>query len=134
MTDEPSIFTKIINGDIPCDKVHEDEYSLAFMDIHPIQPGQVLVVPKKKVDFIWNLEPEDYQALMATVQKVGQRLQQMFPDAARVGVMVQGLDVGNHAHVKVFPFSNATEYYNKPDMNAEPDYAALAELAKKLAF
>ena len=131
---ELSIFSRIIDGEIPCHKVYEDEHSLAFMDIHPIQTGQVLVVPKKQVDFIWNLEKDDYQALMATVQSVGQRLQQMFPEAARIGLMVQGLDVDNHAHVKVFPFSTAEQYYNIPDMNAEPDHVALAELAKKLAF
>jgi histidine triad (HIT) family protein len=131
---EPSIFTKIINGDIPCDKVHEDEYSLAFMDIHPIQPGQVLVVPKKQVEYIWNLETEDYHGLMAAVQKVGQRLQEMYPEAARVGVMVQGLEVGNHAHVKVFPFSTADEYYNRPNESAEPDYAVLKQQAEKLRF
>ena len=131
---KPSIFTKIIDGEIPCHKVYEDEYSLAFMDIYPIQPGQVLVVPKKQVDFIWNMESTDYLALMGTVQKVGQRLQEVFPEAARVGVMVQGLDVDNHAHVKVFPFSKPEEYYHIPDMNQEPDHVALAELAKKLAF
>jgi histidine triad (HIT) family protein len=131
---EPSIFTKIINGEIPSHKVYEDEYSYAFMDIHPIQTGQVLVVPKKQVDFIWNLEPAEYQGLMAAVQKVGQRLQEMYPEAARIGLMVQGLDVDDHAHVKVFPFSTAAEYYHQPDMNDEPDHAALAELAEKLKF
>ena len=131
---EPSIFTQIINGKIPCHKIYEDEHSFAFLDIHPIQPGQVLVVPKKQVDFIWNLEQTDYQALMATVQKVGQRLQQMYPNAARVGVMVQGLDVVDHAHVKVFPYSTAAEYYHIPDMTGEPDHATLAEIAQKLAF
>lgn len=94
----------------------------------------MLVVPKKQVDFIWNLEQADYQALMATVQKIGKRLQQMYPNAARVGVMVQGLDVVDHAHVKVFPYSTAAEYYHIPDMTAEPDHSALAEIAKKLAF
>lgn len=131
---EPSIFTKIINGDIPCHKVYEDEKTLAFMDIHPIQLGQVLVVPKEQVDFVWNLEDQDYQALMTTVQKVGQRLQEMYPEAARIGVMIQGLDVDDHAHVKVFPFSTAAEYYNQPDMDEEPNHEELAELAAKLAF
>ncbi len=131
---EQSIFTKIINGDIPCHKVYEDDKTLAFLDIHPIQTGQVLVVPKKQVDFIWNLEHDDYLALMATVQKVGQRLQEMYPEAARIGVMVQGLDVDNHAHVKVFPFSTAAEYYNQPSMDNEPDHAVFAELATRLAF
>ena len=129
-----SIFTKIINGDIPAHKVYEDEKVLVFMDIHPIQPGQVLVIPKAQVGFIWDLIPEDYQALMSIVQKVGQRIREVFPDKARVGVMIEGLDVTDHCHVKVFPFSNEDEYRNVPDASQEPDHSALAAIAQKLAF
>lgn len=130
---EDSIFTKIMKGEVPCHKIHEDEYSFVFMDIYPIQTGQVLVVPKKQVPFVWDLEPADYQGLMATVQKVGRRLREMYPDKDRVGVMVEGLDVTDHAHVKVFPFSKG-EYRNLPDHGKEPDHQALAEIAAKLAF
>lgn len=129
-----SLFTKIIHGDIPCHKIYEDEKTFAFLDIHPIQPGQVLVVPKSQVSFVWQLNEADYQALMATVQKVGQRLQQIFPDKARVGVMIEGLDVTDHAHIKVFPFDNDQEFRNTPDAGAEPDHEGLAQIAKKLAF
>jgi diadenosine tetraphosphate (Ap4A) HIT family hydrolase len=69
---------------------------------------------------------------MRTVQKVGKRLQEVFPDKARVGVMIEGLDVADHAHVKIFPFSTAAEYRNVPDMDAEPDHTALAAVAEKL--
>ena len=130
---KPSIFTKIIKGEIPCHKVYEDDQTLAFLDIHPIQTGQVLVVPKRQVAFVWDLEPEEYQALMATVHKVGKRLREIFPEKDRIGVMIEGLDVGDHAHVKVFPFSKG-EYRNLPDMNAEPNHDELAELAEKLRF
>ncbi|MEO7364220.1 MAG: HIT family protein [Candidatus Saccharimonadales bacterium] len=129
-----SIFTKIINGEIPCHKIYEDDLSLAFLDIHPIQPGQVLVVPKAQVDFVWQLPPGDYQAVMETVQRVGQRLQQIFPEKARVGVIIEGLDIANHAHIKVFPFDNDAEFRYRPDMSAESDHAALALVAEKLAF
>jgi histidine triad (HIT) family protein len=131
---QDSIFTKIIKGEIPSHKVYEDEYSFAFLDIHPIQPGHVLVVPKKQVGFVWDMEGEDYQGLMAAVQKIGQRLREVFPDKARIGVMIEGLEVAEHAHVKIFPFSNEAEYRAEPDTSAEPDHAALAELAKKIAF
>ncbi len=129
-----SIFTQIINGEIPCHKVYEDDQTLALMDIRPIQPGQVLVVPKQQVSFVWQLDPATYRALMDTVQKIGQRLQQAFPKKARVGVIIEGLDVANHAHVKVFPFDDDKEFRNIPDATAEPDHASLAEIAKKLAF
>lgn len=131
---EPSIFTRIINGEVPCHKVHEDDRTFAFLDIHPITPGHILVVPKKQVGFVWDLDDDDYQALMATVQKAGQKLRQAYPDKDRVGVMIEGLDVADHAHVKVFAFDAGGEYRHVPDMDAEPDHAALAELANKLAF
>jgi histidine triad (HIT) family protein len=131
-TTEDSVFTKIIRGDIPRYKIYEDQHTFAFLDIHPIQPGQVLVVPKQQVGFIWDLADQEYQMLMATVQKVGCRIREVFPEKTRVGVMVEGLDVTNHAHVKVFPFSNDTEFRTVPDMHAEPDHQALSAIAQKL--
>lgn len=131
---QPSIFTKIINGEIPSNKVYEDDNTYVCMDIHPIQPGQVLVVPKKQVGFVWDMDSDDYLALMATVHKVGQRMREVFPHKKRVGVIIEGLDVTDHAHVKVFPFDNDEEYRNVPDANQEPNYEALAAIAKALAF
>ena len=130
---EPSIFTKIINGEIPCEKVFEDDHTFACMDIHPIQRGHVLVVPKRQVPFVWDLPDEEYLALMTTVKRVGERLRELFPEKERVGVMIEGLDVANHAHVKVFPFSNG-EFRTIPDMSAEPDHEDLAALAEELRF
>ncbi len=130
---EPSIFTKIINGEIPCHKVYEDDKTFAFLDIHPVQPGQVLVVPKKQIPFVWDLDDENYVALMSAVKKVGTKLREVFPEKDRVGVMIEGLDVADHVHVKVFPFSKG-EYRNLPDMEAEPDHEALAAVAEKLRF
>jgi histidine triad (HIT) family protein len=127
-----SIFTKIIKGEIPCHKVYEDDKTLAFLDIHPVQPGHVLVVPKVQVEQIWDLPEADYQALMETVKKIGNRLREV-TDKKFVGVGVEGIGVP-HAHVHVFPFNNTTEYHNIADQNAEPDHAELAEMAKKLKF
>lgn len=129
---EDSIFTKIIKGEIPCHRVHEDDKSLAFMDINPIQPGMVLIVSKKQIDHIWDLPAEDYQALMETVRYVGVRLREVFPNKQRVAVIIEGFEVA-HAHVKVFPVDNEHEVRAHPK-NVEPDHAALADLAKKLAF
>jgi len=126
-----SIFTKIIRGEIPSHKVHEDDKTYAFMDIHPIQPGQVVVVPKKQVEFVWDLDAETYQAVMAVGQTVAQRLKTIFPDKV-IGMQIEGLEVP-HAHLKIFPFKTAADFHHAPDPN-DPDHAALAELAKKLAF
>lgn len=129
---QDSIFTKIIKGEIPCHKVHEDDKSLAFMDIDPIQLGMVLVVSKKQVDHIWDLPDEDYRGLMETVREVGRRLQQTFPDKQRIGIIVEGFEVP-HVHVKVFPVDNEHEMRSSPK-HTEPDHNTLAEIAQKLAF
>lgn len=129
----PSIFTRIVNGEIPCHKVHEDEDTMAIMDINPIQLGQILVFPKQEVPTIWDMSEKSYQALMATVQQAGQSICRNFPDKARVGVMVEGLEVTDHAHVKVFPFSSVEEYHATPGV-LKPTQDELKQLATKLAF
>ena len=127
-----SIFTKIIKGEIPCHKIYEDNKTIAFLDIHPIQPGHVLVVPKAQVDQFQDLEEADYIALWLTVKKVSQRLQSIL-GRKRVGIHVVGLDVP-HAHVHVFPFDNVEQYRTIVDMATEPDHSVLADMAKRLSF
>ena len=129
---EDSIFMKIIAGEIPSYKVYEDDKTFAFLDIHPLVEGHVLVVPKKQVEFIWDLEADDYQALMATVQKVGKRLRDVM-DAAYVGVEVIGIDVP-HAHVHVVPFTTTDELKRTAPQEHEPDAEKLAALVEKIRF
>ena len=80
------------------------------------------------------MESNEYHALMDTVQKVGRRIREVFPDKSHVGIMIEGLDVAEHAHIKVFPFNTTAEYRAVPNMSTEPDHDQLAELAAKLAF
>jgi len=127
-----SLFTQIIKGAIPSHKVYEDERTYAFLDIHPVTPGHVLVVPKAEVEFVWDLNEADYQALMATTQKIAQRLREVL-GVPYVGEQVIGVDVP-HAHVHLIPFSTVAEYRREPDMTAEPDHAALGEIAQKIAL
>lgn len=129
---EDSIFTKIIKGEIPCHKLYEDEHTLAFLDIHPVQPGHTLVIPKKQVEFVWDIDQADYLQLMKTVQKVARRLKQELP-VAYIGSQVVGVDVP-HAHVHLIPFSTTEEFRVVPDMTAEPDHEQLAAMAEKLRF
>ena len=128
---QESIFTKIIKGEIPSHKIYEDDKTLAFLNIYPSVEGHALVIPKVQVEFVWDLEESDYQALMATTQKVAQRLKEVI-GTARVGAKVVGLDVP-HAHVHLVPFDTAEEYQTS-ETAAEPDHAALAALAEKLKF
>jgi histidine triad (HIT) family protein len=129
---EDSIFTRIIKGEIPCHKIYEDDTVLAFLDIHPITPGHMLVIPKKQVEFVWDLDDETYQHLMAVVKKLGRHAREVLKTEF-VGVQVIGVDVP-HAHIHVIPFNDVSDYHNVPDMSAEPNHGALAAVAKKLAL
>ena len=130
---EDTIFTKIIKGEIPCHKVYEDEKTLAFMDIHPVAEGHVLVVSKNQVEFTWDLPSDDYLALSSTVQKVALRLREII-GKPYVGEMVIGTDVP-HAHIHVIPFAKTRELKRTLEsFESETNHEQLAELAKKLYF
>lgn len=127
-----SIFTKIIKGDIPCHKIYEDNKTLAFLDIHPVQPGHTLIIPKQQIEFVWDLDDEDYQAVMAATKKVAKRLREVL-GTKYVGERIVGIDVP-HAHIQLIPFNIVDEFKAPQDMESEPDHAALAAMAKKLAL
>lgn len=127
---ESSIFTRIVSGEIPSHKLYEDESVLAFLDIHPSQPGHTLVIPKTQVEFVWDLDSGEYVQLMTVVQKLGAHLRDVL-NVPYVGVKIVGVDVP-HAHVHLIPFSTVDEYRTEGDMGAEPDHADLAALAEKL--
>lgn len=128
-----SIFTKIINGELPSHKVYEDDKTYAFMDIHPIQPGHVIVVSKTPAETFLDLSEEDADAFWVTVRKIGAKLRQEFPDKLRIGLIIEGLEVA-HVHAKLVPISTGDDLRSIPDMNVEPDHEALAAMAKKLAL
>lgn len=127
---EDSIFTKIIKGEIPAHKIYEDDDVLAFLDIHPVTEGHTLVIPKQQIEFVWDLDPETYQKLMNAVQKVALHLREKL-DVSFVGQQIIGVDVP-HAHVHLIPFSQTSDFHRHPDMTADPDHEALAELAASL--
>ena len=112
----PSIFTKIIQGEIPCYKIYEDDKTFAFLDIHPESKGHVLVIPKNEVDKIYNLPDEDYQALMVTVKKLSQHMEKQL--GARTLWKVVGTDVP-HAHVHLMPLDESWRYGRTLDLTPE---------------
>lgn len=126
---EQSIFTKIINGEIPCNKIYEDDDVIAFLDIHPVQPGHVLVVPKIQVDHFEDLPENEYIKLWLCVKKIAQHLKILGRD--RIGIIIDGTGVP-HAHIHLIPFDKTAELINLADMSVEPDYKALEEMALKL--
>ena len=92
-----TIFTKIIRGEIPCYKIAEDENYFAFLDINPLAEGHTLVVPKKEIDYLFDLEDRDLAGMMVFAKKVAARIREAVP-CQRIGVAVIGLDVP-HAHI-----------------------------------
>jgi histidine triad (HIT) family protein len=99
----PTIFTKIINGEIPCYKVAEDENYLAFLDINPNAKGHTLCIPKKEVNKILDLDEDAYLGLMLFSRKVGKALEKTV-DCKRIGMSVIGLEVP-HVHVHLIPLN-----------------------------
>lgn len=130
--DQDSVFSKIVRGELPCNKVYEDDLTLAFLDIHPVQPGHTLVISKKQIEFVWDLDDETYQAVMTTAKKVAERLKQVL-GKPYIGEQVIGIDVP-HAHVHLIPFSSISEFRTVADTATEPDFAALETMAARLAF
>jgi histidine triad (HIT) family protein len=103
----PSIFTKIINGEIPCYKVAEDDHFFAFLDVNPNAKGHTLCVPKKEVNKIFDLDETHYQGLMTFSRKVAIALEKSVA-CKRVGMSVIGLEVP-HVHVHLVPLNEMTE-------------------------
>ena len=96
-----SIFTKIVQGEMPSYKIAEDDHHLAFLDMMPLVKGHCLVIPKHEVDLVFDLETEDFKNLWSFAQKVAQKMKRAFPDL-RIAVAVIGLEVP-HAHIHLIP-------------------------------
>lgn len=108
-----TLFTRIINGEIPCYNIAENELFIAFLDILPVAKGHALVVPKKEIDYIFDLPDEELQALNLFAKEVARKIQAVIP-CKKIGISVIGLEVP-HAHMHLIPINNIH------DMNFEKD-------------
>jgi histidine triad (HIT) family protein len=125
----PSIFSRIVSGDIPSYKVAENDDFLAFLDVMPLVPGHVLVIPKKEVDYIFDLSTTEYQDLWLFAQQVAKGLKLAIP-CKRVGIAVIGLEVP-HAHIHLVPLKEVGDInFSRPKMN--PSAEELAAVAEKI--
>ncbi|MDL2141514.1 HIT family protein [Flavobacterium tructae] len=115
----PSIFTKIVNGEIPAYKIAEDDNYLAFLDVNPNAKGHTLCIPKQEIDKIFDMEEELYLGLMKFSKKIAAALEKTVP-CKRVGVAVVGLEVP-HAHVHLIPLNEMDEmrFQNKVSLSKE---------------
>ncbi|WP_136667653.1 HIT family protein [Flavobacterium sp. H122] len=121
-----SIFTKIVNGEIPCYKIAEDDNFLAFLDVNPNAKGHTLCIPKKEIDKIFDIEDDLYLGLMAFSKKIAVALEKAVP-CKRVGMTVIGLEVP-HAHVHLIPLNmmDDARFTSKVKLSDE-EFKALAQ-------
>lgn len=126
-----SIFTKIVEGEIPAYKVAEDENYLAFLDIFPLAKGHVLVIPKKEVDYLFDLDDELYIGLQLFAKQVAVALKKAIP-CKKVGVAVLGLEVP-HAHIHLVPMQSEKDInFSNPKLKlSEEEFKEITEKIKK---
>ncbi|WP_299760817.1 HIT family protein [uncultured Pontibacter sp.] len=127
---EASIFTKIVNGEIPAYKIAEDDRYLAFLDVFPTAKGHTLVIPKQQIDYIFDLDDELYLGLMAFAKKVAAAVEKAVP-CKRIGVAVVGIEVP-HAHVHLIPLNSMQDmnFANKKQFSKE-EFEEVADKIRK---
>lgn len=124
-----SIFTKIINGEIPCYKIAENDQFLAFLDVFPLVHGHILVVPKKETDYIFDINDAELSAMMLFAKKIA-KAQKAAVTCKRIGVAVIGLEVP-HAHIHLVPMNTANDV-NFTQPKIKPTTEELAEMAERI--
>lgn len=124
-----SIFTKIINGELPAYKVAENEDFLAFLDIQPIIKGHTLVIPKKETDYIFDIDDQHLSKFILFAKSVAKKMDKVF-DCNRIGMTVVGLEVP-HAHIHLMPINSITDMdFNKPKLKLSSE--EMEDIAKSI--
>jgi histidine triad (HIT) family protein len=124
-----TIFTKIIKGEIPCYKIAEDEDYLAFLDINPLKAGHTLVIPKKEIDYIFDLTDDNLAGLILFSKKVAAAIRSTIP-CNRIGVAILGLEVP-HAHIHLVPMDTMDDVnFRNPKLKFTPE--EFKEIAAKI--
>lgn len=125
----PSIFSRIVRGEIPCHRIWEDDDHLAFLDIRPVKPGHTLVIPKRETSYLFDLSEEEYQALWSAVRTVEKKIRAAVP-CERVVVSVVGWEVP-HVHVHLVPTSQIGDFPFPPP--EEGGSESIEELAARIS-
>lgn len=124
-----SIFSKIVAGEIPCYKVAEDDRHLAFLDINPMAPGHTLVIPKKEIDYLFDMADDEYTALELFAKRVAKALKSALP-CARVAEAVLGMEVP-HAHIHLVPIKTEADMNFRNKMSIPGD--EMGSIAARIA-
>lgn len=129
----PTIFSRIIAGEIPCYKIAENDKFFAFLDINPVAPGHTLIVPKKENDYIFNIDDDDFQAMHLFAKRVATGLKEAMP-CKRIGVAVIGLEVP-HAHIHLIPITTEADmdFHHKLTLPAEQMQDIAAKVSEAVA-
>lgn len=126
-----SIFTKIINREIPCSKITEDENFIAFLDAFPLQKGHTLIVPKKEIDNIFDIEDDSLAKMMVFAKNVAKAMEKTY-DCKKIGVTVIGLEVP-HAHIHLIPINAEKDMnFSNPKMSLEAE--EMQQIAENIKF
>lgn len=125
----PTIFTRILKGEIPAQKILEDSQYIAFLDIRPVNPGHTLVIPKQEIDYIFDIDDELLKGLFIFAKKIAKAIQKAIP-CKKIGVMVAGLEVP-HAHVHLIPIIDNLSELNFSRAQNVPNQE-LASTAEKI--
>jgi histidine triad (HIT) family protein len=124
-----TIFTKIINGEIPCYKIVEDERYFAFLDINPLKAGHTLVVPKKETDYIFDLDDDQLKGIIVFSKRVAAAIKAAFP-CNRIGIAILGLEVP-HAHIHLVPMDSMEDVnFRNPKLKFTPE--EFKEITKRI--
>ena len=115
-----TIFCKIIAGEIPCNKIAENDEFFAFLDINPVSKGHTLVIPKKEIDYIFDIDDDELGRMMIFAKKIAIAIRKAIP-CVRVGVAVMGLEVP-HAHIHLIPIAKESDmHFGNPKQKTTPD-------------
>lgn len=115
-----TIFTRIINGEIPCYRVAEDDRYFAFLDINPLKAGHTLVIPKKETDYLFDIDDNDLAGMMLFSKKIATAIRSAYP-CNRIGVAVLGLEVP-HAHIHLVPMDSMEDVnFKNPKLKFSPE-------------
>lgn len=128
-----SIFTKIVNGEIPAYKIAEDDKFLAFLDINPLAEGHTLVIPKQEIDYIFDIPDNTLSEMMVFAKRVAKAIEKTIP-CKRIGIAVVGLEVP-HAHIHLIPINNVSDVnFANPKLKLSPEELKTISEKIKLNF
>jgi histidine triad (HIT) family protein len=125
-----TLFTRIVNNEIPCYKIAEDENYMAFLDINPLQEGHTLVIPKKEINYIFDVDDDLHAGLWNFAKKIGKAIERVVP-CQRIGITVIGLEVP-HTHIHLIPLKSMYDMdFRKPKLSFTTE--EFKEIAAKIA-